>query len=394
MQEKRKKIVMIGNMNNIFSSIFRYIYDKNYDVELLQYLDTPSHFKPEADTLDDFWNDKTLFFKWNNPIELYKIDEINIKETLNKYDIIIACGSSIAFLNKANIIVDVFIPYGSDIYVYPFFVLAKNPAFFFKRLYFTYHQRAGIKKARNIIMEKQSSLVEAKIKILYNEENRIRTSVPMIYAPQYQFLNEMTIKSSIFYDSYKKIRENFEIVIFHHCRHSWKNPKDKVELKGNDKLFEGFANFKKRHSDVRACIVTLEYGVEVTHTKELVSKLDICESVFWFPLQLRKDIMTGIFFSDIVVGEIYNSYNLYGVIAEALVMGKPVMHNRNDSEFLDSYDELYPMVDVQTASDIEYALSDYKDNKEKYCQMGIQGRNWYSKYIVDKFIYNLENIMK
>ena len=41
--------------------------------------------------------------------------------------------------------------------------------------------------------------------------------------------------------------------------------------------------------------------------------------------------MVGISLSDLVAGEFNNSWFTYGVVFEAMAMGKPIIHHRNDS---------------------------------------------------------------
>ena len=44
------KIGIIGNMNNSYFSLARYLRDEGYDCELLIFTDEPEHFDPSCDT--------------------------------------------------------------------------------------------------------------------------------------------------------------------------------------------------------------------------------------------------------------------------------------------------------------------------------------------------------
>lgn len=379
------KIALICNMNNMFSALCKYLIDNGYDAHLFQYYDQPEHFDFKSDTFGDILNNRVHTINWTKPMQLfdYPIDEI--RNNLSGFDFLIGCGSTPAFLNKAGIKLDLFIPYGSDIYSYPFFVFLKNPINFIRRLYFQYHQRAGIRNAKHFIMERQLDWVEKKITSLKIPSKRIFNSIPMVHLPTYTELTPKYLSELKFYNFYHNLRNKFDLIIFHHSRHSWKNPVDKFEFKGNNYLFEGFSKFIKETSNVKSCIITLEYGSEVNESKTLISNLGIHEHVFWLPLQERKELMIGISQSDLVVGELFNSFNLYGVTIEALVMGKPIMQKRHDSDFINNYKSLHPIIYADSAESVAVGLNNFYYNLEKNKIMGLIGRKWYEDNIIKTF---------
>lgn len=387
------RLALICNMNNMLSSVCKYLLDMGYDAHLFQYGTHPAHFDPMADSFGNILEGRVHIIDWTLPTQLQSYPVQKIKDQLSDFDFIIGCGTTPAFLYKANITLDLFLPYGSDIYTYPFFNFSFNPLYLFKRLYFQYYQRKGIQNASAYMMETQVEWVEKKAQSLHIKGKRLNMSIPMVHLPTYVNITQAERDNLEFYSIYKKIKENHELMIFHHSRHSWKNPSDKFELKGNDILFKGFADFLKGNPNIKACIVTLEYGSEVIESKKLIDELGIANYVFWLPLQARKELMMGLSLSDMVVGELYNSFNLYGVTTEALQMGKPIMQKRIDNEFTGDYSSLHPIIYADDVKSVATGFEAYIHNPQYYQNMGLQGKEWYKEHILNNFLSVIDNLI-
>lgn len=387
------RIALICNMNNMFSSLCRYLLDSGYDAHLFQYNNHPAHFDGRADSFGNVLEGRINTIDWTQSSQLKDYPIKKIQEQLKNFDFIIACGTTPAFLYKAGVTLDLLIPYGSDIYSQPFFEFSYNPFYLYKRLYFQFFQRKGIQNATSFIMEKQVDWVEKKILSLKLKSCRICTSIPMVHLPTYSNVALEEIEKLSYYKIYKEIRDNHDLVIFHHSRHSWKNPQDKFELKGNDILFKGFAKFLKTNSLVKACIVTLEYGDEVSDSKKLIDSLGIEKNVYWLPKQDRKELMMGLSLCDFVVGELYNSFNLYGVTTEALQMGKPVMQKRIDEEFSNDYPSLHPIIYADSIDSVSDGINAYLENRSYYRNLGVVGRDWYKEHILNSFLSVIDRLV-
>ncbi|WP_037351692.1 glycosyltransferase, partial [Sediminibacterium salmoneum] len=270
---------------------------------------------------------------------------------------------------------------------------AKNPINFLKRIVFTFYQRKGIKNARLIICEKQASKLEEKINKLNIDSRRVKKSIPIIHLKTYSNLESKSGLQLAFFGKYKKLRERYDLVLFHPVRHSWKNPLDPMETKGNDFLFKGFSLLKKLYPSLNACIITIEYGAEVNESKALCIELGINDHVHWFPLQSRKEIMGGIYHSDIVVGELMDSFNLYGVVIEAIAMGKPIMNSRVDEDFTEDYPDLYSNIFANSPEIVCDRIIDYINNPEYFKNLAQQNIFWYKKNIVDNFLHHVNSLI-
>ena len=380
------KIACIGNMNNTFFSIVRYIRDRGVDAHLLL-LDKGEfpHFHPSRDSYDLEYQKFTKTLPWGNPIDFLKTPRERVRKSMEDYDFLIGCNSAPAFLRKIGRPLDIFIPFGGDIVENPFFKFYKNPEKQLNYLLFSRCQRAGIGNARYLSMDETNDDVEKIVRRLKIKGKRLKMAAPFLYTPVY---NPLAISGyydrSSWYKEFKKIRENHDVIVFHHSRHIWKNVSDKISYKGNYKLVRGFALFLKGGTRSNPCLVMFEYGCDVSETKKLVSELGIERYVKWFPQIDRKEIMIGISLSDIGAGEFGMSWLSYGVIYEIMAMGKPVMHHREDGLYRGLYPELYPMIHANTQEEVARALTDYVSRKDYYKKMGEDARVWFQRYAVDQ----------
>lgn len=377
------KVACIGNMNNNFFNLVRYLRDNQINAELLLFNNEHSHFCPSADSYDKSYESFVKKLSWGNIKSYLFTSRKKIKNDLKEYDFFIVCGLAPAFLHKIDKSVDIFVPHGSDIYDSPF-LLFRNLILFLKSIVISRAQKKGIQNSRFINMYKSNIEFEKTISSLHIKGKRLFSGVPMIYLPQYNSVDiQKNLEKSNFNNEFKDIRINNDVILFHHSRLIWKNPPDAWSYKGNEKIIKGFARFVKDNPNLRSVLVLFEYGVDINETKELIKDLDIEKFVQWFPKMNRKDIMTGIYYADICIGETGMSWLTYGVIYEALAMAKPFMGYREDSLYTDTYPELYPMINVFSEDQIAAAFANYVQNPFSYKNMGFEGYNWLKKYAID-----------
>lgn len=384
------KIALLGNMNNSFFTLSRYLKDLGYDAQLYVFPYEPAHFQPATDTFSNDLKSFVHFLKWGNPFDLLTTDVATIKKDLAGFDYYIASGTGPAYLSKAGITVDICIPYGSDLYDLPFFKLVR-PRKLWHYFIFTRYQQRGIRNARFLNILDNSSLFKEKLSSIGFKGKRLYSGIPVVYAPQYKKEEIKKLYNlSMYYRAFERIRLQYDLVIFHHSRHCWKNEPDPVSIKDNDKLFKGLASFLET-SNKKAAIITFEYGHDVDASKELCTVLKIEAHVYWFPLMPRREIMIGISLSDVVAGEFKNSWFTYGVVFEAMVSGKPVMHYREDSLYEGL--ELYPMIYAKEVEDITNALLHYSDRKTELSELGLASWKWFERNILEKSLTEICNIL-
>ncbi|WP_276348724.1 hypothetical protein [Daejeonella sp. JGW-45] len=392
------KIALVGNMNNTFSSLARYFLDIGFDVKLYRFSNEPEHFSVQADSFDPRLINQVEILPFVSTSNVFsKAVKCKFKEIRSNCDYVFACGYAPAWFHKANCKIDFLLPYGSDIYDLPFFRFSLNPKFFFSNWVFSKFQQAGIKNAELLIMEKQSVETEVKVQRLRGlAGRRSYNAIPMLHLPTYENLDtglgEIT---SEFHDSVRRLRAKFDFLLFHHSRHSWLNPPAGIEQKGNNLLFEGLRDFLLANPLVSAAVVTLDYGVDVQNSKNLIFKLGLQDNVFWFPKQKRIDLMMGISVCDVVVAELTGGYNLYGTVMEALCKGKPIIQSRERDKYENIYkDGLHNALSVENYNSVGDLLTDYWANRSFYNESAKKGSKWYNDNIVSPFMNEISRIIE
>ena len=379
------KVALIDNMNNNFFAMTRYFRDLGIDAELYKLINRPSeHFMPESDTFRD-----VVKLSWINDFPV-KIDGENwiffrkkiIVEEFKKYDIIITCGLSSAFLEKAGLKSDMIIPYGMDLYEKPFKQL--KPSFSFDFIKSIIHhsqsqsQSKAYKKARVVISDPSYPLYGNALKKLGIQAYNF--GIPMLYNREKVDVQEN-----------QKIwgyLDNYDFILFNHSRQYWATNHAFLEdfekyggSKRNDKLIRAFAKFVENTKFKKPILVMFEYGKDVDASKKLIEELGIGSFIKWMPTMNRKNIMYGLrkaTFSSNAFRE--NKTDIGGVCYESLASGVP--HINNCIEALqDKSHKFYqsPMIHALSEDDILNILNDYENNPNKYLIIKKASKAWFDK---------------
>jgi hypothetical protein len=281
-------------------------------------------------------------------------------------------------------------PYGYDLYSLPFYRLVhpfRIPAY----LKTAYYQKKGIREAGYILFDRTNKKFESIFKKLHYEGHRIVCSIPMIYHKEYEntSLNGGIVNG---FDLDKIRREN-DLVLIQHVRQIWKTASDYWSDKGNNELIEGYSKFLQAYPGLNSKLILFEYGTDVDATKKLIQRIGIKDHIIWMPKMSRKKLMKVVAIADLVVGELHHSWISYGVVLEALSIGKPIMHYRQDEEYLDDYPVLYPMLNANSASTVLKGLKHLADNKLEVSSIGEKGKAWFLEYCVNRTISNIVSII-
>ena len=397
-----KRILLIGNPCNMFSTTCKYLQDLGYDINLLLFSNELNHFLPEADLLNrkrpKYVQETTLS---HYPSDFYNSKKDEVKKITENFDFIIGCGAAPAYLNLINVRIDLFIPSGSDLYFLPFYrgkrLLKQSFKKIVKMIYITYHQREGIRRAKNIMFPNTNFEIENCLKSLKIKNNRIKLSPPQIYYKEYEISNlknyykKNPTKNSV---KFEKIRVQTDFIIFHHCRHSWKKNRNNIDYKGNEKLLKGFSQFLKKNKTINAKLILFEYGQDVEASKILIKKLNIEESIHWFPILERREIMYGISLSDLGVGEIGLSWLTYSTLLEFLCMSKPIIAYRDDHLYERSNQDLFEINNVSNSNDVFLSLDNYYTNQIKQKEIANKNFDWFIKYGVEASLNAITNLIE
>lgn len=125
----------------------------------------------------------------------YDISKEKLQRDLEKFDFIIDFDSSSAFINKADRVFDIFIPFGDDLYRLPFLKRKMEWALIPKRLYsnliwrsryreYPKHQRQGINNSRYLFMPKTNPEFES-ILGHFKINKKLKLECPAVYTSLY-----------------------------------------------------------------------------------------------------------------------------------------------------------------------------------------------------------------
>jgi uncharacterized membrane protein required for colicin V production len=377
------KVALIGNMNNNFFSVMRYLRDLGVDAHLFMYQNEYEHFKPEKDT---YFIEKytpyihTLSVKPSVKGVLF-LDKKKIKEELAGYDVFMGCTIAPAIFYKLNMTLDVIAPHddGIEYTSYPKVVAQR----FFTALARRYVVNLQIKG----LQHNTTKIIASAVQEITNDtltkfnwyDKLIKKYLLMVYPEKYKNSDLTNIIESM---------SGHDLVLFSHTRHIWREEsmiEDYIIKDGGkalDKLIIAYSHFIKSNPDIKPLLLFFEYGDDVEASKALIAEHKIQKYVKWLPLMARKDILQLIDHADIVIDSLGASM-WSGVGWEALSRGKVIMQNilQTDEEYYKEMGHKLPFImRANQVEEVEHHLNDFIQNKEKYAQKAKDNREWFDTY--------------
>lgn len=379
---KKIKTAAIGNQNNNHFSLVRYLRDAGYEADLLLTNAEQDHFHPRCDAYDLSYSSFTKQLCWGSVRSFLATPKKQVVDDLKNYDIIIGTGLAPAYVSRAGLRLDVFDPYGGDIQGMLAYKIVP-PHYIHHDLLSVYHQRQGISQSRVVHAGKMVSEYESNLQKFAKTSDRWFESMPMVYAPQYDYLDKGDcFPCTHWQDEFRSIRSNCDLMIFFGARNNFSHPSD-TNAKGIDIFIEGYSRFCKSNSSIKSVVVFTEYGKDVDQAKLLAHQLGIGNNCVWFPKMYRKDLMVGLSMADVCCGQFGISWIQNGTILEALVAGKPLITWRDSFQYGDQ-EGLYPIYNANSPEEIASRLEEYSTDPVRGHEMGVEGRLWYEETVVDK----------
>lgn len=391
-----KKIALVDNMNNNFFALTRYLRDLGHEADLFLIPENSlSHFHPQRDT----WNDvgQVGWIK-NFPCEYRSLSYIpfgrKVREAFSTYDVIIACGDAVGLLHQANIKIDLFVPYGSDLYHKPFIERYEKRScgpvgrllrFFDKRR--ATMQSAGIKESGAIICNNNWGLAKASLD---------RLGVTAHNLPRVMIYLEDNTPANIDL----KIPENSDFVVFSPTRHMWCTNPDQLSdfdvnggTKRNDKLIKAFARLVEMDIYEKPQLWLCDYGSDVLASKQLIESLKIESYVVWFPIMDRRELLEYAKRATFIADQFRQTMSATsaGTTNEALAMGIPVVANA-DGATTDVTDPYFgaPIMQALNEDEILDCLLVHSENPALYQKIAAEGKAFFSQNLglglVQKYI--------
>ncbi|MBX2955233.1 MAG: hypothetical protein KF846_03690 [Cyclobacteriaceae bacterium] len=404
-----KRVALVGNLNNNFSAIMKWLRHEGYDAHLY-YRAWPHFFHVKADTFDLHYLHYTHEVNWlQKGFRPADLNQDEIRNIFSAFDKIIAQGDEAAVLNYCGITIDIYFPYGTDISKYAHLphhyslwekfrlLTRKKSGHTFRDVFAgtpSKYLYQAIKTAHYVFMDKSNPEFEETLHRIGIQGQFAYVPMPFIFYPEYE-AEFKDPQPSVHWRSYvDRLRQENDLLILYHGRQYWKVLLNKFSGKNNDELIRGFARFMARKNpDTKVHLVMLDFGSDVGASKELIRELGIEQYVTWLPQMYRKDLMYLVSKIDIGSGEFGRSYLTFGTIIENMVMGKPVIHHRDDSLYQDSYPWLYPLINAQKADAIAERLLYYHNNMDEVVSMGKEAQRWVKEFFIEKPLEQIKNVL-
>lgn len=382
MINSRIKVAAIGNPNNNHFALVRYLRDRGFDADLLLTNAEQDHFHPRCDSYELSYMNFTKQLSWGGMRGFLNVPKSQIIKDLREYDILIGTSLAPAYASRAGLFLDIFDPYGSDIWFQTFYKVVA-PHYILQDIGSVFYQRRGIRQSCVIHAEKMDQRYESNLKKYAPTNERWRNGLPMVYAPQYDSIgSNRAAPCTHWQEEFKQIRGRSDLMVIFAARNNWHSAAD-VNTKGIDTFIRGFHKFCKNHPHLRAMAVFMEYGKDVQKSKELACELGLQDKTAWLPKMYRKDLMVGLKLADICCGQFGISWIQNGTLFEALVAGKPILTWRDDEQYAELAN-LYPIYNAKTPEQIAVCLEEYIADSAKGRHMGLAGRRWYEEEVVNK----------
>jgi glycosyltransferase involved in cell wall biosynthesis len=379
------RVACVGNMNNSFFALVRHLRDRGVDADLLLTNMEIDHFLPAADTYDDAYRTFTKQLGWGSPRSLFLVSRRTVLRDLSPYDAVIGCGMAPAHLERIGRRLDVFAPYGSDLFIVPWPAPTRSPARSAARRRVARLQRNGIRRAREIFLKPDMYTPDRDALQALGVSYRQAFHVP-IYYPEYDRLLSGHAPSVFRYRSrFDAVRRQHDVVVFSPARHLWRRDVPHRgaairESKGNDLLLRGIARLAASGVDVG--LITFDYGADVAASRDLVERLEIGARVHWFPKMPRRELVYGAHISDVGADQFpppEHGAAIGGSTLEMLVLRLPVLGRLpyTGARWLDEAG--FPAPPLLNAGD-EHEIRDHvvalTENGEARDALAVRSREW------------------
>jgi hypothetical protein len=239
--------------------------------------------------------------------------------------------------------------------------------------------RRAISTARHLVFDVTNSDCEELLFALPLQGTVHRMAFPFIYPDAYRNAFSVNGKGDVHWRSaVDRLRSDYDFVLLYHGRHEWTDNAFHM-LKNTQHLLSGFDGFVERCGDLRPCLATVEYGSGVTQSKRRIGELGLGKHVVWFPLMYRKDLMYLAQQADLCCGEFGRSYLTFGTIVEAMSLGKPIVHYRDDTLY---EGPLYPMLNAREPEEITAALWAFVEAPDDWRRKGLEAQAWVDEHVI------------
>ena len=237
------RVAFLDNMNNNGFALVRFLRDRGIDAELLLFDNTFDHFHPAADTYDLDYMAFTRQLSWGSSVRFLSTSAEQIRRDLQSYDVLIGCGLAPAYCEKAGRVLDVFVPYGEDIWGATEYAAASPHRL--PSIWSSVHfQRRGIKRSRIFHMPITNAFFEGQYAKLHGGSQRWTVGLAMIHTPTFapERMAEMQNRTHWGHE-FNRIRSEHDLMVLSHGRHVFNYASGNT--KGTEQLLHGWSLFHR-----------------------------------------------------------------------------------------------------------------------------------------------------
>jgi glycosyltransferase involved in cell wall biosynthesis len=164
----------------------------------------------------------------------------------------------------------------------------------------------------------------------------------------------------------KGLFKGHELVFFMPSRHHWKE-------KGTDRVINAFSRFAKR--DPTSLLVMVDWGTNITESKELIRKLAIpSKNILFVPPMPKKDLIDMYNEADVVLDQF--TLGSWGTATpEAMACEKPVIMYYDAKVINECFGSLPPILNARTTDEIYQRMIECRDPEARR-KVGVASRTW------------------
>lgn len=382
------KIALVGNMNNNYFAFLRYLRDAEVEADLFPFEDEYRHFSPDNDTWQiERWKPYIRmlpFTYYGHHRRIEEFDTEAVRAMLSPYDAMIGSGPSPAYLARASLRLDAFMPYKTGVEYYKDNISLRHPSDAIRIRRFNYAQRAALRATPYALNCDFRDITYGRIRRL--GMTNIALPLPMVYV---ESLPEPPVLEPGYTAAIERIKAA-DFSVCHPGRHLWKRRWTNV-VKGipfinnnaNDKVIQGFEQVVRRGAARNPLLVLFEYGPQVADSKALVRSHGLEEWVLWIPLSPRKVIMQIIPHCSIGIGDlVVGAWG--GKAMEFLASGVPLV-NPTSQEIRSHYKAFVghdppPFIDLRSPDDLGEVLEFYARDESARRRLASESRQWFEAH--------------
>lgn len=194
-------------------------------------------------------------------------------------------------------------------------------------------------------------------------------------------------KAAAFRKKWKKALSTHSVpTFFAPARHHWRNG-FKTWLKGNDQIIYAFSQLNRLGKEFK--LIFVEWGQEVSLSKELIRDEGLEEKVQWVSPMTKAELWKQYLQSDMIIDQLVLPA-LGSVGFETLSMGKPLISHIDELVLEKFFGVPPPLINVKNAQDIVDACLPLFENREFYKDLGEKASLWIDHYHSSERIIDIQ----